>query len=330
MHRVLHSIPAADGCRLLLSRHRFSDLDTALAFLRLARSDVVRVEATSEVPQVAELGPEFCEDEDDELRTDVSPQDEDLDIDLTRGTAPRNTPPSIDFAGIIAARQSSAAAERSMIAYMLTPDERSNENTEQPAYTYASVTNRIQRVRAKALAPDPESWRVARQVADRGPRVAGRGKIDIRECVFRIARAEGIDYLPRMTTSRHVDSVKILIDADLARGLFAYDVDQLERALRSTCAPSSGRAVRLIRDGRSWLGGSGPVWTFTPLGAAERQTWHILIAGGQAAKQANLQIWGTFLYLFGPRDPISVIWVGDLLRRRHHRRGESWFSFRTA
>jgi hypothetical protein len=340
--------PAGDACRLLLAKDHVSDVDEALAFLGLARSVVPVVTKREEEPPQESVLEDVLEDPSLESLQEVSEQPDEFEEseelydrddafpEIARGWPSEKRPGwSADGRHHDGKGDDDSsiwpfiAAERSMIAYMLTPDERAaDRQAEQPAWHYTSVPDRVQQLTPPAPTPDAESWRVARQVIDGGPKISREGKIDLRECVFRISRREGLDRLPRVKALTHVKEIRFLIDWRLFRGPFTSDVNQLERAVRSAFPARCEQTCVLVRRGRLWLTGPGPIWTLVPFVPATTSTWYVVVAGGEAATPENLEVWNHFVASIGARHSVTFVWLGDSLRARLTQDGRSRASFR--
>ena len=356
MQRSRTPLPVADGCRLVLAEEYLGDLDLALAFLGLERSDLPVPEGEEEEDHaespLQELDPEIADaddfdelgelDEIDDLEPDdagwyeefeesdpIADKEEDdraetlLDLDWFpfdgEGTGGKGDGTSDFF------RRHS----RSMIAHLLAPDvESPDEEAEQTVTDYNRITNRVQRVKRRGGAPDAESWRVATRLSDTGPRLTALGKLDIRECVNRIARAEVISSFPRKKTRKQMRSIEVLIDADLTKVVFSFDVDQLQRALQSMGSSSMKVRSVLGRD-EIWFAGAGPIWTFAPLTHADRPTWHMLIAGGQAGTKENIERWDMLVSFLERKNPVSMVWLGDAEGVRASAHAKRWITFRS-
>lgn len=340
--------PAGDACRLLLAKDHVSDVDEALAFLGLARSVVPAVTEKEEEPPKESVLEDVLEGPSLELLEEVSEQPDEFEEseelydrddafpEIGRGWPSEQRPgwrgDGRHHDGMGDDGSSTwpfIAAERSMIAYMLTPDEpAADRQAEQPVWHYTSVPDRVQQLTPAPSTPDAESWRVARQVVDGGPKIGREGKIDLRECVLRISRREGLDRLPRIKALTHVEEIRFLIDWRLFRGPFASDVNQLERAVRSAFPARCEQACVLVRRGRLWLTGSGPIWTLAPFVSSTTSTWYVVVAGGENATPENLEVWNRFVASIGARHSVTFVWLGDSLRGRLSQDGRSRASFR--
>jgi hypothetical protein len=324
--RVIYSIPLAHGCRLILAEPQLGDLDAALALLGLSRSGIKKPAPSGEDLLISALDSE------------MSGQDVELGFDDTPPTDPGEpndgggselVQNSGDYGSDVISRQFFSRAYRSMIAYMLSPDQPSADRVaEQPIYDYDTIPSKVQRVQRPTIVPDSEAWRAARRASDAGNVLKNRGKVDLRHCVMRLARGEVLDYLPRVKTLGPVGDLTILIATELSMGVFSSDVDQLTRALRSITSGANQDVLGVAHRDGEWFAGSGPIWMFAPLVVPHRRTWFVIIAGGCAATPSNLERWDRLIASLGERHLVTMLWLGDSMNSKRARGKTSWISFR--
>jgi hypothetical protein len=358
MARRRPSLPAADASRIVLKADHVGDVDAALRLLGVARAESSAAEGEEALP-VSDAGSIFDDDEDGapDSERDAESKEEETAADsepeeADRSEAPRSRPgsregrdpgdepwfrrtfhprdpdqelPDLDGRG----HRHWSAPDRTMIAYLLAPDKHlPDERVERPSYKYNSVRHAVQHVQDRNPVPDAESWRVARRLSDGGPKVSRKGKIDVRECANRVARAEALQSLPRMLESRASYKLDVLIDLSVARGVFSADVEELLCALRSIGAATSFRTRGLTHRDGVWLAGDGPIWAFQPVEPAPERVWYVLIVGGKAAVPANYELWEPLVALLGESHPVSVVWLGDKVTRRRPGERPAWTAFR--
>lgn len=329
-------LPVADATKVLVAAERIGNVDLALELLGLQRTDPGGAALAAGASLEADVAlflqehePESDDDEDDRAMDDISPEEiAEFDPpaenfpDAVSGEdswEPRATQEAGRPPRLIAHRPLRLwpRPDRAMVAYQLVPDRAVEGQQEtQPSYAYESVPDRIQHVQPPAGAPDADAWRVARRLSDAGPRAVRPGRIDLRACVDRIARAEPLASLPRKSASRYTARLELLVDRDVARGVFACDVDELLRAVRSIGFGEAGRVRGIIHDhDDEWLVGDGPIWTYAPFEPADR-VWYALVTGGVPADPAQLASLAALVARLGARCATSVVWLGDAIERR--------------
>lgn len=303
--------PVASGCRVILAKERIGDLHGALYLLGLASSLSMFTNGITDRDAEGEAQAQLFE-QDLTVDTDLT-SDDDSDS-LPHNEAEERVDSRVKTHDYASPRFPYLRNERSMIAYTLTPDQVDPQHAERhPSVpNYQSVPNVIQRLPRKPLTASPEFWRSAKQLLDSGPMTARPGRLDLRGCVDRIARAEPISVLPRKPASQKLTAIEILIDFNLSTGVFSSDVDQAERALRSVINVPYVRSSKLFVSDDQWFCGSGPIWTFTPFRPVHHTpTWYIFIVGGVAFTNEHVQLWTTLINSFPPRHSVSVLWLGD-------------------
>ena len=199
-----------------------------------------------------------------------------------------------------------------MVAYLLTPD-RENPALEVkgPNVDYDPIPIGVQHVRRISTPPDAETWRAVRRLMDSGPRVTRKGRIDLRECAYRIARKELIETLPRVKVSRHATVFDVLVDVDLRCGPFSSDVEHLDRSLRSV-GSNSLRVRGLAHRTGSWYMGDGPIWTFGGVEVLKGAGWVIVVTGKTATADRVERVHALVAKLRGVCRSVSVVWIGDV------------------
>src|SRR5258706_10332124 len=162
MSRTIRPMPVADACRLILAKDHLGDIDLALRLLGLERSSVVGSEEVggAEIPVTEDLL-ELFEGSDAELDSDsdaiADQQEDDRVKEILQGSASRAGEKGANLVSRGIGGRPYSTAERSMIAYMLTPDDRNpDELTAQPTYNYNSIPNRVQRLQGRAITPEPD------------------------------------------------------------------------------------------------------------------------------------------------------------------------------
>ncbi len=304
----------ADACRVIFHKESIGDMEIALDLLGLKltgrdlRPECGR-EEEKEDEALIEIDESLFGMPDDPILEYDDEQLEDDDIGGITSMISR-----------LSSRRPPRRAEPSMVTYLLTPDESSDDDMYETMAPpdYSRIPKLPQQVQPLARTPDSEAWRVARLVVDWASRISRPGRIDLRECTRLAAKKVPILKVPRTRLSAPSSRPHILVEAGIRQGAFAEDVWQLLAAIQAIGIEVSTnlKAIENRLGCWYWLSHARSSPTLEPLELKGEKQWCIVIAGGSHATSANLAIWEAFVEQHLEHLRTAFVWLGDRIETK--------------
>lgn len=328
----------ADACRVLLAREHFGDLDLALAFLGVARGTPTLVDAGADLTESS-----GAQDIDDDVQLAIEEieavgTDETDKVGEGEEEVEHAESAPTEFDRLLSSNEAKAYPQvyrETMIAHLLSPDEVDDDRSEvQELESYESVPQRVQHVDQRDPAPDAEVWRVARRAIDDGRKRTHGRRLDVRECTRRAAQRAPLERLPYERLSRNARDLELFVDLALVRGPLGRDIRLLREALRAVVTGTL-TDYKFIASGGDWFVGTGPIWTFEPIGSSEvlsslhdEDTNRVVVTGGVAGTPRNLSPWRRLWRTLDRGGMAAMIWVGDQLDEAFALKHARWIPYR--